>query len=156
MYAEWPEIRDQCRRYIQQSGDLADGSVYVSTAGRLPCKHVIHSVGSLCIFEDQRTTYYDALTNSLMAADQLSLSSIALAGHTHWLFGKPVKKYMDTIVSAVKDFLEAHPLTSVRTVSLVDPRKHVVDRVRTSLSVVFGPRMVTTHYGRDDTSQEEG
>ena len=154
-----PAIQRQCRRYIQQYGKLADGDVYVSTAGQLQCKHVIHAVcalvwpftrGVYLTDETDKPAGYDAFINSLMAADQLGLSSIVLPA----LLFRPFE--IPTGTSAVKYFLKGHPLTSVRTVYLVDPRDYVVDMFQTSLGVEFGSWMVTTHFGRDDTSQKEG
>ena len=163
LYAGGPAIRGQCQRYIQQSGDLAFGGVYVSTAGRLPCKHVIHVVepSSFLHFFASLVIHPSGLINSLLAADQLGLSSISLAAHTVMSIGCLIDTWVPhfgctEIITAVKDFLEDHPLTSVRKVSLVDPCYHAVDDLRRSLGAVFGSRMVTTYFGRDDTSQEEG
>ena len=40
------EIQDECTKYIKgRSSLMKPGDVYVSTAGRLPCRKVIHTVG---------------------------------------------------------------------------------------------------------------
>lgn len=42
------ELRKECDVYIQQNGLLKTGSAMVTTAGNLPCKYVIHTVGPRC------------------------------------------------------------------------------------------------------------
>ena len=158
LYAGGPVIQRQCRRTVQLSGELADGGVYVSTAGRLTCKHVIHAVGPVWRGGQANEEYclHRTVFNSLLAAEQRGVSSIALPAISSGVFGFPVDKSTQAITSAVKDFLKDHPQTRLKKISLVDPAGNVVNAFRKSLGVVFGSQIATTHFGECDTTPGEG
>src|SRR6266571_1933443 len=40
-----PAILEECRRLRERSGALPPGEAVITTAGRLACRHVIHTVG---------------------------------------------------------------------------------------------------------------
>ena len=151
-----PDIQRQCRRYVQQSGHLT-GTVYVSTAGRLPCKHVIHAVVPVLEGADSPERLEEdflrlAVVKSLSAARKRGLSSIAFPAPGSESFGLPIDTCTKIMTLAVKDYINA----CVKKVSLVDPSDDVVDAFRNSLIVEFGSEMVTTRFDGYDTSKGEG
>src|SRR5205085_584913 len=40
-----PSILRECQRMVAEIGSLAEGKAVITTGGRLPAKHVIHTVG---------------------------------------------------------------------------------------------------------------
>ena len=141
---------------MRQSGIIEDGGVYVSTSGRLPCKKVIHAVGPVWKggSSNEENNLYDAVYESMLAAEQYGLSSIGLPALSSGVFGYPIDKSTKIIIMALMDFLEANTQSCVKKVSLLDPTEHVVRAFHTSLGVVFGSQMVMT--SRQDSSQKKG
>ena len=143
---------------MQQIGDIADGGVYVSTSGRLPCKKVIHAVGPVWKggHSNEENYLYDAVYETMLAAVQYGLSSVALPALSSGVFGYPIEKSTKVIITALKDFLEANKQSCVKKVSLLDPTEHVVRAFHTSLGVVFGSQMVMTPQVGQGSSQKKG
>ena len=114
----------------------------MSAPGRLPCEKVIHAVGPRWQggHHNEKNDLNKAVYESMMAADQCGLSSIALPALSGGIFGYPLDKCTETIVSAVKDFIVDHRDTSVKKVSLVDPTDRVVNAFQNGLDDVFGLR----------------
>ena len=135
-----PTIQRECHTYVEQHGRLNPGQVYVSTAGRLPCKKVIHAVGPRWGggSNNEENTLRDAVLESMLAAERCGLSSIALPALSSGIFGYPLDRSTKTIISAVKEFLEADRQTCLKKVSLVDPTDRVVKSFRKSLGSVTG------------------
>ena len=152
-----PDIQRECRYYVQRSGELTAGQVFVSTPGQLTCKKVIHAVGPK--WDGGRSNednyLYVAIYESMQAAERLGLSSIALPALSCGIFHYPLDKATKTIVSALKDFLEDKQHTCVKKVSLVDRSENIVRELRNSLGVVFG-RDVTSSRRRQDSSHKTG
>ena len=153
-----PDIQRECRHHVQQNGVLADGRVYVSKSGRLPCQKVIHAVGPIWKGgnSSEENSLYEAIFESMLAAEQAQMSSIAIPALSSGIFRFPIDKCTLTIISAVKDFLEANPDSSVKKVSLVDPQDDVLRVFHKNLRVVFGSEVVTTSGNRQARSKAEG
>jgi len=129
-------IEQECRDYIEANGYLQPGHVFVSAAGRLPCKKVIHAVGPRQWQggnNNEEQTLRDAVYESMLSAEQCGLSSIALPALGGGASGYPLDKCTNTIVTTVKNFLEDHKQTCVKRVSLVVPAGHVVAAFQASL-----------------------
>ena len=124
----------------------------------MPCKKVIHAVGP--IWQDGRSneenSLYNAVFESMLAAERCGLSSIALPALSSGIFRFPIDRCTKTIVSAVKDFLDAPTRSCVKKVSLLDPTEDVVKTFHQSLVAVFGSQMVTTSFGGQGSSQKKG
>ena len=153
-----PEIQWECRNHVQRNGVLADGHVYVSTSGQLPCQKVIHAVGPIWKGgnSSEENSLYETVFESMLAAEQAQMSSIAIPAVSSGIFGFPIDKCTLTIISAVKDFLEANPDSSVKKVSLVDPKDDVLRVFHKSFCAVFGSGVVKTSGNRQARSRAEG
>ena len=151
----------ECGSYEQLSGDHDDENVYVSTAGHLPCKHIINVIGPVwqgLVWQGtvrlEEADFRSAVFKSLMAAEQHGFSSVAIPAPGSQSFGIPIGISTESISSTVRDFLACK--RCVRKISLVDPANDVVDAFRNSLGIAFGSQMVTTRFDGYDTSQGEG
>ena len=136
-------------------GSLKAGQVYVSEPGRLPCKKVIHAVGPMWHggHYNEEKTLHDAVYECMLAAGKHRLSSVAFPALGSGIFGYPLDKCTKTIVSAVKCFLEDHPQSGVKNVSLVNRSDHIVEAFRRSLDIVFGGRRVDMSRYSDSDSR---
>ncbi|RFS83700.1 O-acetyl-ADP-ribose deacetylase [Actinomadura spongiicola] len=88
-----PEILDDCRklRASQYAGGLPTGQAVATTAGRLPAKWVIHTVGPVySATEDRSDQLASCYRESLRVADELGVESIAFPAVSAGVYGWPV------------------------------------------------------------------
>jgi len=88
-----PEILEECRalRASTYGRGLPTGQAVATTAGRLPARWVIHTVGPVfSASEDRSTLLADCHRNSLFVADGLGARSIALPAISTGVYRWPV------------------------------------------------------------------
>jgi len=117
-------ILEDCKRVRTEHGPLPPGEAVITTAGRLPCRHVIHTVGPVWHGGDsgEAQTLARCYTNSLAVAEAQGLSSIAFPSISTGLFGYPVEQAAAVALAAVRDALQKKPgsVTLVRFVLFSD------------------------------------
>lgn len=119
-----PEIVEHCRRVVAERGRLPVGQAVATTGGRLPARHVIHTVGP--IWAGGNHSEAEALASchreSIRVADQLQLASIAFPAISTGIFGYPVELAAPVALSTAAESLDAaHHVREVRFV-LYDSR----------------------------------
>ncbi|NKZ06107.1 O-acetyl-ADP-ribose deacetylase [Actinomadura latina] len=88
-----PEILDDCRRLraAQYGGGLPTGQAVATTAGRLPARWVIHTVGPVYSSADDRSDQLvSCYRESLRVADELGAGSIAFPAVSAGIYGWPL------------------------------------------------------------------
>ena len=116
-----PAILAACRR-IRESEyprGLPTGKAVITTAGRLPARHVIHTVGPIYgehAGEDARLLG-DCYENSIALAAAHGLESIAFPAISTGAYGYPKEEAARVAIAAIWRALEAHP--SIKEVRLV-------------------------------------
>ena len=134
------EIERECRRHVESEGEVKEGKVFVSTSGKLICQNVIHAVGPKWQdgYSKEDDKLYDAVYESLTAAEELGLSSVAFPAVSCGRSKYPLDRATKTIIKAVKDFLEEDSTKHVRKVSMVCRSDKVVKAFKSSLDDVCG------------------
>lgn len=98
-------IQEECRKI----GNVPTGGAVITTGGRLNAKHVIHAVGPR--YKDGNSGEAEKLSlaviSSLEVAEKKKLKSIAIPAISSGIFGYPVDKCAEVIVSTVFDYLSA-------------------------------------------------
>ncbi len=116
-----PEIMEECRAIIAEIGRLPPGDAVVTTGGRLPAKHVIHTVGP--VWHGGGSGEPDILASSyrrsLEEAHALGLASVGFASISTGVYGYPVQQAARIALSTIRDFLLSHPDTSLRRITMV-------------------------------------
>lgn len=103
-----PVIMGQCAIIREQQGGCPTGEAVITTAGSLPAKYVIHTVGPVWHGgkdgEDQllRNSY----RNSLLLAIQHGIRTIAFPNISTGVYHFPKKRAAAIALEEVKDFLE--------------------------------------------------
>jgi len=116
-----PSILDECReirRSLYPDG-LPTGKAVITTAGKLPAKHVIHTVGPIYGEHggDEAEMLADCYHNSLKLAVENSLASIAFPSISCGVYGYPKPDAAVVASSSIKSFLDDdRTLTEVRLV----------------------------------------
>lgn len=96
-------ILEQCKKI----GGCPTGEARITTAGNLPSKYVIHTVGPIYqggeMGEDR--LLYNAYYNSLKLASEYNLKTISFPSISTGAYGYPIEKAVEVVLKATKDFL---------------------------------------------------
>jgi O-acetyl-ADP-ribose deacetylase (regulator of RNase III) len=109
-----PEILKECKeiRRVQYPDGLPTGYAVITTAGRMPAKHVIHTVGPVYgrggsdNAELLSACYYNSLK---LAADQ-GLKTIAFPAISTGVYGYPLSEAASVSSATIQKFLAASTL----------------------------------------------
>jgi O-acetyl-ADP-ribose deacetylase len=99
-----PEILEECRRIRAETypDGLPTGKAVATTAGRLPAKWVIHTVGPVYSKREDRSHLLASChAASLELADQLGARSVAFPAISTGVFGYPVAEAAPVAIEAV-------------------------------------------------------
>lgn len=103
-----PSILQECKRIVAKIGTLPAGKAVITTGGRLPAKHVVHTVGPVyrggALGEAE--TLASCYRESIRIADDHGIKSISFPSISTGVFGYPVDK---AAAIAVRSILEALP-----------------------------------------------
>ena len=97
-----PKIQEECNKI---GGTFVGGAV-ITTGGNLKARHVIHAVGPRHGEGDEDNKLRNATINSLRVADENKLKSIAFPAVSTGIFGFPVDRCADIMLSATIEYLE--------------------------------------------------
>ena len=100
------QILEECKKISAKQGKLPTGEAVITTAGNLPAKHVIHTVGP--IWEKENKNQANLLANcykkSLKLAKNKQLKSIAFPNISTGVYGYPKNEAAEIAVNTVKKF----------------------------------------------------
>jgi len=121
--AAGPTVLRECQAIIDQDGPCATGSAVVTSAGDLPAKWVIHTVGPIWEHHGpvhSATLLSDCYTSSLDAAADVGATSTAFSAISTGVYGFPKELAAPIAVSAIASWFEEHPDNStMQAVTLV-------------------------------------
>ena len=102
-----PEILEECRKIVARQGGCKTGEAVITTAGRLPSKYVIHTVGP--VWNDGKYHEEEKLANCYTNALQLAIDNncktIAFPNISTGVYRFPKDAAAQIALDAVKDFL---------------------------------------------------
>jgi O-acetyl-ADP-ribose deacetylase (regulator of RNase III) len=96
-----PKIQEECDKI----GGTPVGAAVITTGGNLKAKHVIHAVGPQMGEGDEDRKLHDATVNSLKVADQNKLKSIAFPAISTGIFGYPIERCAQIMLTTTVDYL---------------------------------------------------
>ncbi len=104
-----PEIKDHCRKIVAQQGSLPQGQAVATTAGRLPARYVIHTVGPVWSGGErgEPETLASCHRESIRVADQLELASLAFPAISTGIFGYPLELAATVALTSVRQALQS-------------------------------------------------
>ncbi len=125
-------ILEECRRIRADGGPLPPGAAVLTTAGRLACRHVIHTVGPIwrggC--SDEPAVLARCYRSCLSLAAEKGLASIAFPSISTGAFGYPIGAAAEVALRSVTEALRAGAgsVSLVRFVLFSDPDLDVYKR----------------------------
>lgn len=110
-----PQILEECRAIVARQGGCKTGDAVITTAGNLPAKFVIHTVGPVWQggSRGEAGLLGNCYTNSLSLAVSHKLKSIAFPNISTGVYGYPKQKAAEVAVEAVRTFLKDKPVLEV-------------------------------------------
>jgi O-acetyl-ADP-ribose deacetylase len=111
-------IQEESDRWVQEHGPISHTAPAYTSAGNLPSRYVIHAVGPVWGEGQEDTKLFQAVTGSLLLADELGLSSIALPAISTGIFGFPKTKAAEVIFRAISNYYLERPDSSLRLIRL--------------------------------------
>lgn len=102
-----PSILKECQKIVAEIGQLPAGKAVLTTAGRLPAKYVIHTVGPVYRTgaQGQAKTLAACYGESIRIADDHGVQSLAFPSISTGAFGYPVHEAAQVAVRACADAL---------------------------------------------------
>ena len=103
-------ILEDCRKIIARQGSCKTGEAVITSAGNLPAKYVIHTVGPVWNNgnKNEAEKLSDCYSNSLQLAVENNISSIAFPNISTGIYGYPKKEAALIAINTVSDFIQNH------------------------------------------------
>ena len=105
-----PGILGECReiRQTKYPDGLPAGKAIATSAGKLPARYVIHTVGPIYQGggENEDSLLDSAYRNSLLAADELSCKSIAFPAVSTGIYGFPKDLAAGIVSKVLRDYFQ--------------------------------------------------
>ncbi len=98
-----PSIMNECDIIRKQSGGCPTGEAVITTAGNLPAKKVIHTVGPVWKggHLNEPDLLRNAYINSLILAEKNELESVAFPNISTGVYGYPLEAAADIAITTV-------------------------------------------------------
>lgn len=102
-----PAIQQECQRIVAERGPLPPGEAVATTAGRLPARHVIHTVGPIWRGggHGEAEVLRRCYQSCLRLAEELGAASVAFPAISTGAYGYPPDQAATVAVQAVVDYL---------------------------------------------------
>lgn len=110
-----PSILEECKRIVAKIGRLPAGRAVLTTAGRLPAKYVIHTVGPIYQIERrapspgqlsaQAQTLASCYRESICLADDHAIRSLAFPSISTGAYGYPIDEAAQIAIQAIAQIL---------------------------------------------------
>lgn len=107
-----PSILEECRMIVAKQGSCKTGEAVITTAGNMPAKFVIHTVGP--VWNNGKNNEARKLAacyhNSLKLAVENNITSIAFPNISTGIYGYPKQEAATIAVRSVTEFLTMNSL----------------------------------------------
>jgi O-acetyl-ADP-ribose deacetylase (regulator of RNase III) len=112
-------IQDESDAWVREHGPVSHSKAAITTAGDLPCGAVIHVVGPRWGEGDEDRKLIQAVTSALEMAQERQFKSVAFPAISTGIFGFPMKRAAEVMLSSIEDFFERDFTAHLERVDLV-------------------------------------
>ena|SRR5690554_4678624 len=104
------EILKECKAIVEKQGKCDTGEAVITTAGKLPAKHVIHTVGPVWNGEENKAAekLESCYLNSLKLAKEHNCKTIAFPSISTGAYRFPKEKAAKIALASIRNFLNNH------------------------------------------------
>lgn len=115
-----PAILEECKQIVARQGRLPTGQAVITTGGKLPAKHVIHTVGPVWRGGNNKEAALlaSAYRQSLRLAAAKKLTSVSFPSISTGAYGYPLAEAAEIALKAAFSFLKEQT-TSLKDVVFV-------------------------------------
>lgn len=114
-----PTVQEESDAWIRKHGLVTHSHPARTLGGLLPAKYIIHAVGPVWGDGDEDKKLSDAVTGSLIVADELKCKSISMPAISTGIFGFPKDRAAGIIFSAIETYFSEVKDSTIQTVRLV-------------------------------------
>jgi O-acetyl-ADP-ribose deacetylase len=102
-----PAILEACKGIVARQGQCGTGNAVITTAGNMPSKFVIHTVGPVWHggHANEERLLENAYRNSLELAAENGIETIAFPNISTGIYGFPKEKASEIAIKTVNNFL---------------------------------------------------
>lgn len=111
-------IQEESNKIVEKNGPLNTGDAVITSAGKLPSRYVIHTVGPVWGEGNEEEKLRRAILSVLKLATEKKLESLSIPAVSCGIFGFPKRKGTKIIYETVKNFLENEE-TSLKLIRLI-------------------------------------
>lgn len=114
-----PEIVEECKKIRSRQGGCQTGDAVITTAGKLPARYVIHTVGPVWNggSQNEAELLKRAYQSCFRLAQQHAIRSIAFPSISTGIYRFPKKRAAEIALEAIRDALADNP--SLESVQIV-------------------------------------
>lgn len=136
-----PQILEACKEIVARQGGCHTGEAVITTAGRLPAKYVIHTVGPVWHggHNNEAQLLANCYRNSLKLADEYNLRSIAFPGISTGVYGYPKEAAANIAINEVTHFLKSQVGFEVIFVAFDQESYQLYQRLLKEKNISFQP-----------------
>ncbi len=113
------QIQDESNRWVREHGPVSHAEPAYTSAGKLPCRYVIHAVGPVWGESNGQENLDAAIRGALKLAEKLGIESIALPAISTGVFGFPKLCAAEVILYAIGEHLTGNPASGLKLVRVV-------------------------------------
>jgi O-acetyl-ADP-ribose deacetylase len=132
-----PAILEECKKIVARQGGCRTGEAVITTAGNLPAKHVIHTVGPVWNGgrQNERELLAWCYKNALQLAVENNCKTIAFPNISTGVYRFPKDEAATIAVNAVNDFLKkTHNLEKVIFICFDEENFKLIEKEVNALS----------------------
>ena len=131
------QIQEESNAWVRKYGPVSHAQPAYTSAGKLPCRYVIHAVGPVWGEGDEDAKLAAAVSGSLVVASRLGLGSIALPAISTGIFGFPKDRAARLILASILDYLRGNPESSLNQVRLTLFDQETLDAFQVEWKKIF-------------------
>jgi O-acetyl-ADP-ribose deacetylase (regulator of RNase III) len=111
-------IQQESDAWVQAHGTVSHAEPAWTSAGKLPCRYVIHSVGPIWGSGDEDSKLKAAVKGSLALADRLSLQSVAFPAISTGIYGFPKRRAAQIMLETIPAYFDETPDSGLSLVQI--------------------------------------
>jgi len=121
-------ILDECIQIRKKQGGCKVGEAVITTAGNLPAKYVIHTVGPVWKGgnNDEKTLLTNAYTNSLKLAAEYGVKSVSFPNISTGVYHFPKELAVEIAVATVADYIKDDKVVQEVIFVCFDPENYLL------------------------------